>query len=197
MLIKFDPDTKIYSMVEKDLSTFSTKDYHPGSRMRRVLWYLCSPFFINTFFPWPYSLKAGILRIFGARVGIGVVIKPFVKIKYPWFLKTGDHVWIGENVWIDNLAEVLIDSHVCVSQGAMLLTGNHDYKKSTFDLIPGPIILEKGVWVGAKSTVCPGVTCHSHAVLSVGSVATADLEAYGIYQGIPANLKKKREIVEG
>jgi putative colanic acid biosynthesis acetyltransferase WcaF len=90
---------------------------------------------------------------------------------------------------------VKIGDNVCISQGAMLLCGNHDYKKPTFDLITGPITLEEGVWIGAKSTVCPGVTCRSHAVLSVGSVASKDLDPYGIYRGNPAVKERERKIV--
>lgn len=101
-------------------------------------------------------------------------------------LSVGNHAWIGEDVWIDNLVEVTIGDSACLSQGAMLLTGNHNFKRSTFDLIVGSITLEDGVWIGAKAIVCPGVTCKSHSVLSVGSVATKDLEPYSIYQGNPA-----------
>ena len=87
-------------------------------------------------------------------------------------------MWIGENVWIDNLAQVTIEDHVCISQGAMLLCGNHNYKKTTFDLMVNEIILEEGVWIGAKSVVCGGVRCKTHAILSVGSIANIDLEPY-------------------
>jgi putative colanic acid biosynthesis acetyltransferase WcaF len=132
--------------------------------------------------------------MFGAKIGTGVVIKPGVNIKYPWFLEMGDHCWIGEEVWIDNLALVSIGNNVCLSQGAYLFTGSHDYKKRSFDLITKPIVLEDGVWIGAKATVCPSVTCHSHSVLAVGSVATGDLEAYSIYQGNPAIKKRERVI---
>jgi putative colanic acid biosynthesis acetyltransferase WcaF len=132
--------------------------------------------------------------MFGARVGSGVVIKPRVTIKYPWKLTVGDHSWIGEQVWIDNLDHVIIGAHVCISQGALLLCGNHDYKKPTFDLITGPIVLENGVWIGAKANVAPGITCGSHSVLALGSVATKDLEPWQIYQGVPAAAKKPRTL---
>lgn len=141
-------------------------------------------------------VKASLLRLFGAEVAIGVVIKPSVNIKYPWKLRIGKYTWIGENVWIDNLAMVDIGPNCCVSQGAMLLCGNHNYKKSSFDLMVGKITLEEGVWVGAQSVVCPKVHCASHAVLSVGSIATSDLEAYQIYQGNPAKVIKERKIEE-
>lgn len=139
-------------------------------------------------------LKVRVLRLFGAKIGIGVNIKPCVNVKYPWLLEVGDYSWIGENVWIDNLAKVKIGNNVCISQGAMLLCGNHNYKKTTFDLMIGEITLEDGSWIGAQSVVCPGVTVHTHAVLGVSSVACRDLEAYGVYQGSPAVRVRERVI---
>jgi len=132
--------------------------------------------------------------MFGAKISSGVVIKPCVLIKYPWFLKIEKNTWIGEKVWIDNLAMITIGTNVTISQGAMLLTGNHNYKKPAFDLEVYPIIIEDGVWIGAKSVVCPDVTCESHAVLSVGSVAVNDLDAYKVYSGNPATEVRERII---
>lgn len=99
-------------------------------------------FFINCSWNPSSSLRIRLLRLFGARMGKGVVIKPSVNIKYPWNLSIGDYSWIGENVWIDNLTHVAIGSNVCISQGAMLLCGNHDYKRPTFDLMVKPIVIE-------------------------------------------------------
>jgi putative colanic acid biosynthesis acetyltransferase WcaF len=174
-----------------DLSRFKNAWYQPGSRLRRLLWYLVHELFICSGQPIS-TLRVLLLRLFGAEIGKGVVIKPRVRVKYPWKLKVGSHSWIGEDVWIDNLGEVIIGSNCCLSQGSMLLCGNHNYKLSTFDLIVGDITLEDGVWIGAKSVVCPGVVCRSHSVLSVGSVASASLGAYGIYRGNPAVKVKER-----
>lgn len=124
-----------------------------------------------------------------------MVIKNNVCIKYPWKLTIGDNVWLGENCWIDNLDFVTIGNNVCISQGAMLLTGNHDYTLSTFDYRNAPIVIEEGVWIGAKAVICPGVTANSHAILTVGSIATKNMENYGIYQGNPALLIRKRNIL--
>lgn len=181
-------------MGKADLSQFTNSFYNPGGNVvKRFLWYFTNVVWFNSAFP-VNGIKVFILRLFGAKIGSGVVIKPRVNIKYPWKLAVGNNVWIGEHVWIDNIANVSIGDNVCLSQGSMLLCGNHDYKKQSFDLILGDIILESGVWIGAKAIVCPGVTCFSHAVLAVGSIATSDLQSYKIYQGNPAVIIRDRII---
>lgn len=177
------------------LQHYNNKQYDPGgSWLKRILWfYVSASFFKTSFFP-SSALKVFLLRTFGAKVGKNVVIRHQVNIKYPWFLSAGNDTWIGEQVWIDNLVLVEIGSNVCLSQGAMLLTGNHDYTKPAFDLIVGKIVLKDGVWIGAKSIVCPNIIAEEHAVLTAGSIATKNIEAYSIYQGNPAVKVRKREI---
>jgi putative colanic acid biosynthesis acetyltransferase WcaF len=175
-----------------DLSKFNNDWYHPGNPVKRAIWFVINIlFFINPLSPFS-GLKIFLLRMFGAKIGTGVVIKPAVNIKFPWKLKIGNYSWIGERVWMDNLDQVNIGNNVCISQGAMLLCGNHHYKKSAFDLIVQPINLEDGVWIGAQSVVTPGVKCLSHSILTVNSVATGNLEAYSIYQGNPAVKVRER-----
>lgn len=180
-----------------DLSLFrNDKYYHGRGPLVRALWIVVEALVLrNPLSVWSKG-KVWVLRLFGARIGVGTVIKPSVSIKHPWFLEVGDHVWLGEHLWIDNLAPVRIGSHACLSQGAMLLTGNHDYKKVRFDFQSKPIVIEDGAWVGAMCTVCPGVTVRRGAVLAVGSVATKDLEPFGVYQGNPA-VKVRERVVEG
>jgi putative colanic acid biosynthesis acetyltransferase WcaF len=179
---------------QTDLSAFNNKWYNPGaSVIKRALWFCFNTTFFCSRFPFS-GFKRFLLRMFGARVGKAVIIRPGANIKAPWFLEIGDNAWIGENAWIDNLAKTTIASDCCISQGAMLLTGNHDYSKTSFDLIAKGITLEKGVWIGAKAVVCPGVTCKSHSVLTVASVASSDLEAYSIYRGNPAVKVRERII---
>ena len=165
-----------------------------ATKLKQVLWFLSGILFVrNPFIPFS-GFRKWILVLFGAKIGTGCRIRPGVQIKYPWKLTIGDHVWLGEHCWIDNLAEVTIGSHVCISQGAFLCTGNHNYHSSGFELMMKPILIEDGVWIGAKSIVSPGVICSSHSMLTAGSVATKNMEANGIYQGNPAVLVKQRSI---
>jgi putative colanic acid biosynthesis acetyltransferase WcaF len=140
--------------------------------------------------------KPSILRLFGARIGRGVVIKPHVRIKYPWRLSVGDHCWIGQDTWIDNIADVTICSHVCVSQDCYLCTGNHDHRRKSFDLVARPITIETGAWVAASSLLLAGVKVGANAVVAAGSVVTKDVAPATMVGGNPARLIKQREPTE-
>jgi len=104
----------------------------------------------------------------------------------------GAHSWIGEDVWIDNLAEVTIGSQCCISQGAYLCTGSHDWTRQTFDLITRPIHVADQAWIAARSIIGPGVSVGEGSVLSLGSVATKNLAPWTIYAGTPAAIVKTR-----
>lgn len=178
-----------------NLGDFDNAWYKPGKNLLvRVVWFFInSVIFQSSIFPIS-KVKVILLKLFGSKVGTGVVIKPNVNIKYPWKLTIGSNVWVGEQVWIDNLDEVVIGNNCCLSQGSMLLCGNHDFTSRKFDLITKPIMLHDGAWVGAKAIVCPGITLEENSILTVGSVANKSLSRAGIYSGNPAVLKKKRTI---
>lgn len=178
-----------------DLSKYDNSHYYPGAgNIKRALWYIFNALLFNSWLLPHSKLKCSILKLFGAVVGVGVVIKPGVNIKYPWNIEIGDHVWIGERVWIDSLDKITIGSNICISQGAYLLTGNHDYKDPYFGLITKPIKIEDGAWIGAKAIVCPGALIRKNSILTVGSVLSGCTKENGIYQGIPAKLIRERKI---
>jgi putative colanic acid biosynthesis acetyltransferase WcaF len=182
-------------MQQTKLSTYNNYPFNPGGNpVKRVLWFYVNAAFLKTSLLPVNGFKVFLLRLFGAKVGKGVTIKPGVNVKYAWHLTIGDNTWIGENVWIDCLVPITIGNNVCVSQGALLLTGNHDYKKASFDLITKEIVLEDGAWIGACAIVNPGVVAASHSVLTTGSVANKNLDAYSIYQGNPAIKIRSRTI---
>ncbi len=176
-----------------NLSKYDNSDYSPGAGMfKRCIWYAFNAMIFDSWLVPDSGLKTKILRYFGARIGEGLVVKPRVNIKYPWHLIVGDNVWLGEGVWIDSLTIVRIGSNVCISQGAYLLTGNHDYKNVKFKLIVKPIEIGDGAWIGAKAIVCPGIKVAKLSVLQAGCVLTRNTIENGIYRGVPAEWFKER-----
>jgi putative colanic acid biosynthesis acetyltransferase WcaF len=154
-----------------------------GNRNRawRIAWHLCSALVFQSALALPSAWKAALLRLFGARVGRGLVVRPRVTIKYPWFLALGDHVWLGEQVWIDNHCPVSIGASVCLSQGAYLFTGNHDYDDPGFRFFCKPVTIEDGCWVGAKALVCPGSVLGRLSVIGAGVVWSGLAEERNVY----------------
>jgi putative colanic acid biosynthesis acetyltransferase WcaF len=176
-----------------DLSKFSTGGFNRGAGLLKEGFWILASLFLFRLCPFKLSgLKCAVLRAFGATVGRGVVIKPNVKITFPWKLTLGNHIWLGEECWLLNLEHITIADDVCISQRAFLCTGNHNYKSPAFDLIVKPIQVGEGAWVGAGAWVGPGVRVGTHAVLTAGSVATKDLEPGGIYRGNPAVFLRPR-----
>ncbi|MBK1833645.1 WcaF family extracellular polysaccharide biosynthesis acetyltransferase [Roseibacillus ishigakijimensis] len=151
-----------------------------------VVWYLLKCLFFLSPLPWPSSWKVKILRSFGAKVGDGVVIKPRVNIHFPWKLIVGDHVWLGEELFILNFEPITIGSNSCLSQRAFLCAGNHDFRDEAFSYRNAPITISEGVWVGAQCFVGPGVTVGAETVLTAGSIVTKDIPENRIFGGNPA-----------
>ena len=179
------------------LASFDGSDFNKGAGFFKItLWYFVNALVVRVSWNPFMGIKVMLLRMFGAKIGKGLVIKNNVIIKSPWNLVIGDDCWIGEGCWIDNLDKVYIGNNVCISQGTLLLTGNHDYTVSSMPYRNAPIRIEDGAWVGAKTMVCPGVNVGRNAILTVGSVATKDIEAHGIYQGNPAMKIRERKILK-
>jgi putative colanic acid biosynthesis acetyltransferase WcaF len=174
---------------------FNKSGFDIGAHFMKVWsWYLIDTlFFKSGIIPFSNILVL-ILRLYGAEIGKDVRIKPGIRITYPWKLCVGDCSWLA-TCYIDNLEHVVIGKNVCISQEAMLLTGNHNYKSSSFDLIARAILIEDGAWIGARALVCPGVVAASHSVLTAGSIATCNMERYMIYQGNPAVAIRKRKLL--
>ncbi|NCD68392.1 WcaF family extracellular polysaccharide biosynthesis acetyltransferase [Mucilaginibacter agri] len=182
-----DPISKV------KLGAFSATGFNRGAgKIKETIWYLFKMLFFLSAFPFPSSLKCWLLRMFGARVGNGVVIKPRVNIHFPWKLDLGNDVWIGEEALLLNFELLTIGNDVCVSQRAFLCGGNHNYKDPAMPYRNGAITLKDGVWVGACCFVGPGVTVGVDTVVSAGSVVTGDLNANSIYKGNPPVFIKER-----
>ena len=175
------------------LDRYTTGTYTTGAPIwKQLLWYFIgAPILCSYLIPFSI-IKVNILRCFGAEIGQGVRIKTGVRVKFPWRLIIKDFVWIGEDVWLDNLDLITIESHCCISQDVYLCTGSHDWGDRDFALITAPIYIESESWIAARATIASGVRVGKGAVLGLGSVATRSLEPMTIYSGNPAIAIKLR-----
>jgi putative colanic acid biosynthesis acetyltransferase WcaF len=139
-------------------------------------------------------LRKLILGVFGAKLSIGVILQPGVRVRYPWRLVIGQNSWIGEGCWIDNWALVQVGHNACISQGAYLCTGNHDWTDPQFAIAPKPIVIGHSAWVGARAVLGPGVELGTGAVAAMGSVVTRKVPAWEIHAGNPAHFVKSRRL---
>lgn len=171
----------------------SSKGLERGAnKLKEALWYIVKIFLFLSAIPYPSSFKIWILKKFGAKIGVGVIIKPRVNIHFPWKLTVGDHVWIGEEVFLLNFEDLIIENNVCISQRSFLCGGNHDYKHPSMPYRNGPITLKDGCWIGACCFVGPGVTIGMDTVITVGSVVTKNIDSNLVTHIQPTEFSKNR-----
>jgi len=181
-----------------DLGHYSAKDFDRGaSRIKEALWILTKCLFFLPPLPLFSSVRASLLRLFGARVGKGLVIRSQVNISFPWRLEIGDHVWIGEESLLLTLAPIRIGSNVCISQRAFLCTGSHSFYQETFDLQTKPIVVHDGSWIAAQAFIGPGVEIGPGSVVAAGSVVMENVPPNCLVRGNPAQVVKKIERSKG
>jgi putative colanic acid biosynthesis acetyltransferase WcaF len=123
----------------------------------------------------PNRVRCAILRWFGAQIGEGVLIRHGVTIQWPWKLSIGDNTWIGVGAELYNIDSIVIGSDVCISQHAYLCTGSHDRRSPTFEFDNGPIVVEDGAWLCARSSVLRGVTIGANSVVGATSLVCRDV----------------------
>jgi putative colanic acid biosynthesis acetyltransferase WcaF len=189
------PDISTLAASQIDLSVPDNTELVRGAPLLvEAAWYFCGLPLLRSHWITSSSFRSRLLRLFGAKIGKGVYIKPGLRVKFPWYFEVGDHTWLGEDLWVDNLAQVSIGEHCCISQGAYLCTGNHDWSAPDMRLFRKPIRFERGSWVGARSVVCPGVTLGAGAIAAAGSVVTKDVPAMEVHAGNPAGFVRRREL---
>lgn len=140
-----------------------------------------------------YSWRRFLLRCFGAQVGKGVIVRPTVRITYPWKVVLDDYVWVGDHAELYSLGPITIGRNSVVSQNAYLCTGGHDYSKVAFSIFAKPIVVGEEVWIAADVFVAPGVNIGSGAVVGARSNVFKDVPECAVVMGSPAVVIKYRE----
>ncbi|WP_300021517.1 colanic acid biosynthesis acetyltransferase WcaF [uncultured Maribacter sp.] len=162
-----------------------------ASKLKEMLWYLTKVLFFLSALPYPSKFKVWLLKLFGAKMGIGIIIKPRVNIHFPWKLEIGNHVWIGEEAFLLNFEQIRIGNNVCISQRSFLCGGNHDYRIPSMPYRNGPIELQDGCWIGACCFIGPNVVIGYDSVITVGSIIVTEIENSKI---VSQNIKHKTTV---
>ncbi|WP_426527967.1 WcaF family extracellular polysaccharide biosynthesis acetyltransferase [Bradyrhizobium sp. McL0615] len=163
-----------------------------GAAWRAQLWWLFQAIFVLPTPQYMFAWRRFALVLFGAKIGKRVLIRPGVRVTYPWNLTMGDYVWIGDNVHLYSVAEISIGSHSCVSQESYLCAGTHDYRDVTFAFVSTPINIGEECWVAARSFIGPGVKIGDAAVVGAGSVVMTSVDRETIVAGNPAKFVGRR-----
>jgi len=159
-----------------------------------LLWWLVqaiafplSPHTFNRF-------RQSLLRLFGAKIGTGVVIRPTARFTYPWKVEIGDYSWIGDDVVLYSLEPIRIGCHCVISQKSYLCTGSHDIQDPAFTLITSQITIGNGVWIATDCFIAPGVQIGANAVVGARSSVFSNIPAQQVCWGTPARPRYQREI---
>ncbi|WP_299248619.1 putative colanic acid biosynthesis acetyltransferase [uncultured Cytophaga sp.] len=174
--------------MHQDLSKFTMPAKFRGKPGWYVqLWWVVQVLLFNPSPQILYGWRRFLLRLFGAKIGRNVILRPSVKITYPWKLTIGDYSWIGDNVVLYTLGEISIGKNTVISQRGYICTGSHDYKQKTFDVYTKPVIIKDECWLATDVFVAPGVTIDKGMVIGARSSVYKDvLGEAGVYTGSPA-----------
>lgn len=156
------------------------------------LWWIVQATLFGASPQFMYGWRRWLLRLFGAKIGKGVLVRPTARITYPWKVCLGARSWIGDNVVLYSLGEIEIGHNAVISQNAYLCTGSHDYTKPSFDIYAKKITVEPEAWIASDVFVAPGVRIGRGAVIGVRSTVLHDMPPMMVCYGSPATPRHTR-----
>ncbi|EIG58452.1 WcaF family extracellular polysaccharide biosynthesis acetyltransferase [Bradyrhizobium sp. WSM1253] len=177
----------------QDLSRFRTP---PEFRGRSWLTVLVWQTIQQTLFAWSpqpaFFWRRWLLRLFGAEVGRGVLIRPTARVTYPWKVRFGNHCWVGDHAEIYSLGHITIGDNAVISQRSYICAATHNYQDITFPLVADPVIIEREAWIATDCFIAPGVTVGAGAIVAARSTVLRNVDPGTIVAGHPAEVKGYR-----
>lgn len=180
------PNTTLDEPSLVDLRTYDLSNYdREKPRWLILLWWLVQaivfPLSLHNF----NAFRCFLLRLFGAKIGKDVVIRPSSRFTFPWKVTVGDYSWIGDDVTLYSIAQIMIGSHSVISQKSYLCTGSHDINHSSFALITAPITIGNGVWIATDCFIAAGVSIGSNSVIGARSSVMKSIPSKQVAWGTP------------
>ena len=164
-------------------------------RLVRLLWDIV---YITLFRPTPrwtlHCWRRNLLRIFGAKIGIGTKISPSCKVWAPWNLEIGSYTALGDGVDCYNVSKVTIGSKVAVSQRSFICTASHDIGSLVRPLTSSPITIYDHVWIASEAMLMPGVKIGEGGIIGARSLVNKDMPPWTVCAGSPCKPISERII---
>jgi len=180
-------------MKYQNLSSFTLpQNFRGRSALVVQLWWIVQASLFKWSPQFAYGFRRTLLRIFGAQIGAGVIIRPNATVTYPWKVTIGDYAWVGDDVVLYSLGEIVIGAHSVVSQRCYLCTGDHSYTEIDFPIRGRKITIGDEVWVAADVFIAPAVTIGDGAVIGARSTVLSDMPAGMLCAGYPAKPLRPR-----
>ncbi len=181
----------------QDLSAFDMPvDFRGRPGWYVQLWWIADALLFRPSPQVLYGWRRALLRLFGARVGKGAIIRPSARITYPWKVSIGDYAWVGDDVTLYSLGPIEIGAHAVVSQRSYLCAADHDYRRRAFPIRARAVRVGAHAWVATDVFVAPGVTIGEGAVVGARSTVLRDLPARMVCYGYPAVAVRPRESLD-
>lgn len=179
----------------QDLKRYKTpKNFRGKSKVIVQIWWLVQASFFKMSPQGFYGWRRFLLKCFGANIGKNVIIRPTVKITYPWKVVIGENSWIGDDVVLYSLGEIYIGKNAVISQKSYLCTGSHEYTKLDFPIYNKKIVISDECWIATDVFVSPGVTIGKGSIIGSRSSVFKDMPEGWICYGNPAKPIKRREV---
>lgn len=177
-----------------DFKKYKYQDSIPKSeKFRRLLWEIVYLLLFRITPRWTLDFwRISLLRLFGAKIGIGCRVSPSCRVWAPWNLEMGDYSVLGDNVDCYTMNKIKIGSKVAVSQRAFICCGSHDISSLTRPLITKPISIHDHAWVCSEAFIGPGVDIGKGGVVAAKAVVVHDVPDFTVVGGNPAVFIKKR-----
>lgn len=136
-------------------------------------------------------------------LGSNVFLDQTTKIIWPERISIHNNVHVQHDCQFYGGGEIEIGEGTIFAHEVQILTQNHNYDSDDLEYIPYDkrlnnkrVIIGRYVWIGARTTILPGVIIGDGAVVGAGSVVSKDVPPYAVVAGNPARVVKYRSQIE-
>lgn len=177
----------------QDLSRFRLpKGFRGRSAPMVQFWWIVEACFFRPSPQIAYRFRSWLLRRFGAHIGSNVILRPSVRVIYPWKLRIGDNAWIGDDVTLYTLGPIDIGANTVISQKSYVCAADHDHTQVDFPIRARAVVIGSEAWIATDVYIGPGVTIGDRAVVGARSSVFRDLPADFVCVGSPCRPVSRR-----